>query len=40
MEIHVIYDRLKRGTDDSFTTCKNLLVYKIQKYRDRYKTVN
>lgn len=40
MAIHVIYDRLKRGTDDSSTTCKNLLLYKIQKYRNRYKTVN
>lgn len=40
MVIHVIYDRLKRGTDDSSTTCKNLLLYKIQKYRNRYKTVN
>ena len=39
MVIHVIYDRLKRGTDDSSTTCKNLL-YKIQKYRNRYKAVN
>lgn len=40
MVIHVIYDRLKRGTDDSSTTCKNLLLYKIQKYRNKYKTVN
>lgn len=39
MVIHVIYDRLKRGTDDSSTMCKNLL-YKIQKYRNRYKAVN
>ena len=39
MAIHVIYDRLKRGTDDSSTMCKNLL-YKIQKYRNRYKAVN
>ena len=34
MVIHVIYDRLKRGTDDSSTTCKNLLLY-----YTRYKNI-